>query len=324
MDGLMEWLCEGSPWVEYRTRLDLLDQAESDPIVLSARQAMMEHQKIKGLITELSEWPGQIVTSHKKADLLMHKLVFLADLGVKATDPGMDRVIRKVLEYQSKEGPFQVMMNISPAIGGTGKDQLAWALCDSPLIIYALIKMGLDKNEQVKAALDALVGKVQENGWPCVVSPEMGRFRGPGRKEDPCPFATLIMLQVLNTLPDWKGSRESDLAAKSLLALWGNREQAHPYIFYMGTDFCKLKAPFIWYDILHVSEVLSQIPELREDPGLMEMVKIVQSKKDLENRYIPESVWLAWKDWDFGQKKLPSQWLTFLVCRLTRRMGMGN
>jgi hypothetical protein len=30
MDALIRWLIEGEPWVEYRTRVDLLDQSESD------------------------------------------------------------------------------------------------------------------------------------------------------------------------------------------------------------------------------------------------------------------------------------------------------
>jgi hypothetical protein len=30
--------------------------------------------------------------------------------------------------------------------------------------------------------------------------------------------------------------------------------------FYMGTDFCKHKVPLVWYDILHVVDVLTQFP----------------------------------------------------------------
>jgi len=34
----------------------------------------------------------------------------------------------------------------------------------------------------------------------------------------------------------------------------------------------------------------------------------------------PESVWTAWKDWEFSQKKVPSRWVALLVERVRRRM----
>jgi hypothetical protein len=36
----------------------------------------------------------------------------------------------------------------------------------------------------------------------------------------------------------------------------------------------------------------------------------VVSRADTDERFIPESIWTAWKDWDFGQKKIPSRGLT--------------
>ena len=91
-------------------------------------------------------------------------------------------------------------------------------------------------------------------------------------------------------------------------------------MFYMGTDFRKLKAPFVWYDILHVLDVLSQLSWLRNDSRLKEMSDIIKSKADNEGKYTPESEWKAWKGWDFGQKKQPSRWLTFLVLRILGRI----
>ena len=90
-------------------------------------------------------------------------------------------------------------------------------------------------------------------------------------------------------------------------------------MFGIGTDFRKLKYPFIWYDILHVLDVLSQFSWVKNNSAIKEMVKIVKSKADLEGKYTPESVWRAWKDWDFGQKKKQSKWLTFLVLRTLKR-----
>jgi hypothetical protein len=150
-------------------------------------------------------------------------------------------------------------MNISPSYGGTGVDQWAWALCDAPLLLYALIQFGLGDDPRVHHALEHLAGLVRENGWPCAVSGELGKFRGPGRREDPCPFANLAMLKAL-ALTAWHESEACESAVEAQLALWKKRRERHPYMFYMGTDFTKLKAPLVWYDLLHVLDVLSRFP----------------------------------------------------------------
>lgn len=210
-------------------------------------------------------------------------------------------------------------MNISKHYGGTGETQWAWALCDAPTIIYSLAKFGLDKHAQIQKAVKHLANLVEDNGWPCSVSKELGKFRGPGRKSDPCPYATLVMLKMLAQFEKYKNSKQTHFGVASLLNLWNKSQELHPYIFYMGTDFRKIKAPFIWYDILHVLDVLSQFSWVKNESAIKEMVEVVKSKAGLEGKYTPESVWRAWKDWDFGQKKKPSKWLTFLVLRTLRR-----
>lgn len=320
MKEIVKWLLEGEPWVEYRTRVDLLEQSENEPEVIHARKEMTYHTKVKSLLEELGNWPGTALNSHKSAGQLFHKLSFVADIGLRREDPYINAIVEKVCEHKSSEGPFQLPMNIPKHFGGSGSDEWAWALCDAPIIIYSFVKFGLGKDEQIQEAAKYLVGLVRENGWPCAVSKELGRFRGPGRKDDPCPYATLVMLKMLSQLDEWKESKEARAGAECLLNLWRKSTELHPYMFYMGTDFRKTKAPFVWYDILHVLEVLSQFEYLKNDDRIREMVGIVKSKADSEGKYTPESEWKAWQGWDFGQKKQPSRWLTFSVLRMLGRI----
>ena len=169
--------------------------------------------------------------------------------------------------------------------------------------------------------MEHLVSLVRENGWPCAVSPELGRWRGPGRKDDPCPYANLIMLKALAQFEQWHASNAAHIGVEAALTSWAEREARHPYMFYMGTDFCKLKAPLVWYDIVHVLDVLTQVPWAITDPRLRVMLEIAQTKADSEGRFTPESIWQAWKAWDFGQKKTPSPWLTLLMHRIIRRVS---
>lgn len=320
MDKLMTWLLEGPAWVQYRARLDLLGQAETDTAVVSARQAMLADSQVQTLIAELAEWPGAVLNSHKSAGHPLHKLVFLADLGLRADDPGMERIVARVTAQRSAQGPFQVLMNIPAHFGGSGQDQWAWALCDAPSLVYALERLGMVDRPDVREALAHLAGLVRENGWPCAGSPEMGKFRGPGRKDDPCPYANLIMVKALAQSPQWRASEACHIGAETLLALWAQSREQHPYMFYMGTDFRKLKAPLVWYDILHLLDVLLLFPWLRDDPRLKEIAGTVASKADVEGRFTPESIWTAWKDWEFGQKRAPSRWLTLLAQRALQRI----
>jgi hypothetical protein len=331
----IDWLLEGDPWVVYRTRRDLLGESEEAPAVAAARREMLASPLVKGLLAELAGWPGQPLASHKSASQLFHKLTLAADLGLKASDPGVGAqaasgkgaVVERILAHQSEEGPFQLPTNISAAHGGSGQEQWAWALCDAPLVVYGLVKLGLGSQPQVQTAIQSLAGLVHANGWPCAVSQELGKWRGPGRKDDPCPFATLAMLKLLAALDAPEYQAAAQIGAETLLSLWQDSLERHPYIFYMGTDFRKLKAPFVWYDLLHVLEVLSQCEWLRGDqktvacdPRLGEMLALLKSKADAQGRFTPESVWTVWKDYDFGQKKAPSRWLTLLAWRIIMRM----
>ncbi|MDQ1281587.1 MAG: hypothetical protein QG670_2852, partial [Thermoproteota archaeon] len=257
MTDVIMWLLEGEPWVEYRTRIDLLGQSEDEAEVRRARTAMLSDLNIQSLLTELANWPGVVISSHKSAGQSFHKLSFLAELGLTKDDPPIGKIIKKIYGHTSSEGPFQLPTNIPMHFGGSGKEEWAWALCDAPTIIYSLIKFDLGKDDQLHRAVTYLAGLVRNNGWPCAISKELGNFRGPGRKDDPCPYATLIMLKMLAQLEEWRDSKETRIGAESLLNLWEKSRDLHPYQFYMGTDFRKLKAPFIWYDLLHVVDVLS-------------------------------------------------------------------
>jgi hypothetical protein len=316
----MVWLLEGSAWVEYNARLNLLHQTEESAEVKSTRLKMIGDPQIGQIIRELQMWPWKVLTNHKSAGHPIHLLTFLADIGIKSDDPGVETVISPLLDRQSPEGPFQSLVNIPTHFGGSGKDQYSWQLCDAPLLSYAFIKMGLQNDPRVQSSIQPLLSLVRENGWPCAGSKEIGKFHGPGKKDDPCPFATLIMLKTLALIPEQQTSPACLAGIECLLDLWENSLEKSPYLFRTGTDFRKLKAPLVWYDIVHVLDVLSQFETARRDRRVQEMLAVVKSKANDQGRYTPESIWTVWKGWDFGQKKEPSRWLTYLIYRIIQRV----
>jgi hypothetical protein len=317
-----DWLLEGPPWVSYRARLDLLGQSEADPEVIATRQAMLADPQVNAQVEELTAWPGGALKRHNDASHSLHKLVFLADLGLLSSDPVLQPILENILAHQSEEGAFQIIVNIPARFGGSGEDEWRWMLCDAPSILFALLRFGLGQNPRIQKAAGHLAGLVRENGWPCAAASELGKFRGPGRVGDPCPYANLIALKALAHSDAWRGSEACRTGAEAVLSLWEQRRERKPYLFGMGTDFARLKAPLIWYDLLHVLDVLSQFPWLRNDRRLQEMAALLASKVDPQGRFTPESVWMAWKGWEFAQKKEPSRWVTLIAHRTFQRLEL--
>ena len=95
-------------------------------------------------------------------------------------------------------------------------------------------------------------------------------------------------------------------------------------MFFMGTDFRKLKAPTCWYDILSVATVLNKYEFVRDDPRFLEMLDHIKSKQDHDALFTPESVYQKMKGWDFGQKKVPSPYLTYLCYLLFDSFENGH
>jgi len=320
---VIKWLLEGEPWVEYRTRIDLLREDRGSLQVRKAYYEMLAHDKIRTLITDLTTWPGEALRSHKTSGHLLHKLTFLADLGFRDDEPQIAPILQRIKNNTAEEGPFQVMVNIPKAFGGTGDDGLSWMLCDAGSTLYALAEMGAINDLKVLSAVDYLAGLVRKTGgWPCAASSNLGKFRGPGKTDDPCPYATLLMVKALIPFGD-RYKRELQQGVNTLFDLWVNRQTEKPYLFAMGSGFKKLKAPMVWYDILHVLEVLSKISDMRHMSAAEEMAKIVRDKANEAGRYRPESIWMDWRRWEFGQKREPSRWLTFLVYRILNRFDLG-
>jgi hypothetical protein len=104
-----------------------------------------------------------------------------------------------------------------------------------------------------------------------------------------------------------------------LLWHWEHRTERKIYLFGIGTDFRKLKYPFVWYDILHVVDVLSRFPFVHGDSRFRGIVETITAQADENGRYTAGSMYRAWKGWSFADKRNPSPWLTFLMLRVQRR-----
>jgi hypothetical protein len=317
----IQWLLESEePWTRYRTLVDLLDRPDDDGEVQAARQEMLSHPQVQHLIAITADRPTLALKRHNDASHPIYALSTLADFGIRAEDPGITESVEVVLAHQSAEGAFQTLVNVSKSFGGTGEDAWSWMVCDAPTLLYSLLAIGLGVDGRVRRAVDHLVDIVDDNGWRCVVAPELGKFRGPGRKADPCPIANVCALKALAQVPELLDTPATRKGSEMLLGHWENQGDRKIYMFGIGTDYRKLKYPFVWYDVLHVVDVLSSFPFVHSDKRFHEMVETITAQADEEGCYTAGSMYRAWKGWSFADKKNPSPWLTFLVLRILKRL----
>jgi len=322
-DGIQWLLASSEPWTRYRALVDLLDRPEDDVDVHAARQAMLDHPQVQGLIADAATWPGFALKRHNDAKHPMYALSTLADFGIEATDPGIASVVDAVMARQSDEGAFQTKLRLYKRFGGIDGEHWTWMACDAPTLLYALLSFGLGRDERVRRAVENQVSLVEDNGWRCRAAPDLGTFKGPGKQEDPCPIANVYALKALSQAPDLLDSPATRAGAEMLLWHWGPACQRKLFLFGIGTFFRRLKYPFVWYDILHVVDVLSRFPFVHDDPRFQDMVRTITDQADADGRYTAASMYRAWQGWSFADKKTPSPWLTFLVLRIQRRIGRG-
>lgn len=304
------------PWTRYRVMVDLIGLEQNTEPVQKAKADLVIHPQVQSLIKDVQSWPAGALQRHNDANHALHKFAVLADFGLDKNDPGIATAIEALLAHQSSEGAFQSLLNISKTFGGSGENTWTWILCDAPVLLHALLCLGYGQDPRVIKAAQHLVDLVNENGWQCKAGVEVGRFRGPGRKGDPCPIATVYALQALALLPEFMACPAALAGVEMLLTHWEKRKEVKYYLFGMGTDFQKIKYPFIWYDILHVCTVLNHFPAARADSRYQTMLEILRTNLDSQGMVRASSAYQAWKGWSFADKKTPSPWLTYLVWRL--------
>ncbi|MFW5700416.1 MAG: hypothetical protein ACOCWM_01895 [Cyclobacteriaceae bacterium] len=64
---------------------------------------------------------------------------------------------------------------------------------------------------------------------------------------------------------------------------------------------------------------MSRLEYLQESPVLIECIDWIIQNQDKNGRFKPTSIFMPYKNWDFGNKKETSPWITFLACRILKR-----
>ncbi len=307
------WLLESEiPHVRYNAAKLFSDNEPSMELLLSDNLVNLN-------LGILAGWDSEILKRHDAPGLLIHRLALLADLGIRADNPEISPVIAEIMNNTNEYGIPEILMEIPTHFGGSGNPERLWLICDFPTILYALLKMGV-MSKSVERAVQALEELVSENGYRCVGA--LPKFKGPGSKTSMCPYANLISAKALSEDNRAVKGTAAETAVESLLGHWEARKEKKYFLFGIGTDFRKLKYPFVWYNILHMLEVISRFPKYHADPRFIEMMETVLEKRDDQFRFKPESMYMIYKGHDFADKKNYSPTITLCVMRILKKIGM--
>ena len=309
-----DWLLAGPPFVRYRTLVELLGHSESDEGVRAAKGQIPDDPRIGHILqkrNDLGYWgtPGDIFTWWPKKDTTFWMLGVLGDFGLRKADCEIERACEYVFSTQLPSGAF-----------GLRPPPKAYD-CFTGILAESLARLGYSDDERLERACAWLIERQRlDGGFWCK---DTGQPGGPRRDEPSCAFATLCALGALSHRPAYRESETVKNGAAFLLSCWDNRGKIKyaGHDSEIGTGWEKLKYPFTDYRILKYLDTLSRLPYLRRDPRIPEMTELVLAKRDAEGCFTPESVHAVWSDFDFGQKKRPSRWLTFLAYRIAKRIG---
>jgi len=309
----VDWLLEGEPYVRYRTLTDLLDQPEDADEVIRARKATGRQESIKRIFKKQNPsgfWgePKDIYTWWPKKDTTFWLLGVLADFGFNRANKRVAKACEYVFSTQHPGGGFGWS---PPATPGD---------CFTGILVESLAGLGYRDDPRLVKAYNWLADRQRlDGGFWCK---GRGLPGGPREKEPSCAMATLFVMGAVTRNPKLSESAIGRRGINFLLDCWKNRDR----IKYAGHDsqigrgWEKPKYPFTDYRILKYLDVLSRFKSIKNKPGIPEMLNILTSRQDEKGRYFAESIHKAWSDFDFGQKKLPSRWITFLTYRIIKRL----
>lgn len=315
------------PAAHWRLLKDVCDRPDDDPDVVLARSRALSDPRVRSLLDRLPDWEGGAgFGGHNSPAFAPNLLNLLADHGLQpGDDPRVEALLDRMLEHQDADGRFQ-----SYAPPRKGQDPV-WGclLCDTHPVTEVLLRFGRGDDPRVQRAVEAVADDIAQTAqgpaWPCRPDPTSG-FRGPGRKGDFCPQATLEALRVFAMLPPDRRPAQLTSVVGTALDAWRGRGTHRPYAFGHGKTFKTIKWPSTWYRVDALLDAVARHPSAWEaDPDRRTAVAeltacLIAYNLDAAGRVTPRSAFRGFEDQTFGDKKRPSAFATAHVLAVLHRV----
>jgi hypothetical protein len=294
---IIEWLRSGPGWMRFAVELQLLDKK---PNVKPALEDSAIQQVIHRLKDDRTGIPAlkTLNVAYRNPGNAYWDLFFLADIGLTARDLQIEKEIETIFNLQRPDGTFVTGREVSPDY-----------FCMSAILLSSVARMGYRDHPALRKYIEAILTAQRfDGGWHCNSSDRWDTAS--------CPQDNLNVLMLLANYEQYRNDSRFNGAIDLLLGHWASKESMDG--FGVGKRFSSLKYPAVKYGILRVLDVVSLYPYALDKKDFKNMLEFVRGKSS-DGKYFAESPEAAYSDFDFGQDKEPSRWITFLVQRIQKR-----
>jgi len=296
---IIKWLLEGPDWLKYAVQLQLLDLKPDIQLVLQDDSINKIVKRLKDNqvgIPALGTW----TVSCEQTGNAYWDLFFLADIGLTANDLNLKQEIEQFFSLQSPDGHFITEAAMQPNY-----------FCVSAILLSSVAKTGYRDDPRLTKYLQVILDSQRpDGGWHCFRSHVDGYS---------CPMDNLNILMLLGQYEEYRTDPRFNGGIDSLLNHWERRgEKPHIDGFGVGQRFRSLQYPATMYGILRVLDAISLFPHALSTNSFKSMLDFVHQKSS-DGKYFAESIAPSYTEFDFGQRKEPSRWITFLINRIEKR-----
>ena len=312
------WLLEDdNPSVKYWTLRNLLDYAEDDPRVVSARERIMTIGPVPMILARLNaaghyDDPNAARSYGAeraacgylpKYQATTWQLILFAELGADPNDPRIQRTCEYVLEHSwQPDGLFSMMGN------------QFFAPCFQGNMLYALTTLGCGNDPRVRDALNVLVQytRFDDGGFK---TPETWPYRG---KKDRCSSSHSCYAGCLKALkaivaipPEKRDMPIRDFVARGVQFFCVHRvyRASHTPELLLHKDIDAIAFPtFVFGDFLEIMTTLLELGV--RDVWMQDAVDLLRGKQ------LPNGHWKLERDVPrmivrLGRRHRESKWATY-------------
>ena len=299
-EKITNWLLEGPAWLKFAVEKQRLEISSDPEIAVNDNAIMKLRQRLNDNYLGLPALKTGRISAETTGNAYWD-LFFLADIGLNASDLNLNHDMDSILNRQSLDGTY----SLDPSMA---QDYF----CLSAILIATIAKMSYRNDLRVERYIQTVWNsRCPDGGWHCE-----------GWGNTGCPMDNLNVLMLLGQYEQYRNNPALSGAIDLLLKHWEKREEGwRKDGFGVGQRFRSLEYPAIKYGILRVLDVLSLFPSAIKTPGFQSMLNFVQDKS-IGGKYFADITSDTYTDFDFGQKKEPSRWITFLVTRVEKRVSM--
>jgi hypothetical protein len=310
-NNIIDWLLGSNAYVHYATRVNLLNEniskIETDRLI----SEMLKDTNIKNLFVETENYFPSIARRHTDSKLSHYKIRLLTDFGFTYKN-GLKTQI-DIIKQHHHDGKYAIRQTLPIKNYGQSIEWNALP-CDNPLLLYIIKKSGA-ADKQTEIQIDSLKELWSSSkGWFCHLPFVESQFK---KEQYGCPMAGLFTMELFSLDKELKESKYSKNAFDTLVYHYELGKSI--YYFGRGKKFYTFKYPFVWYNALYLGEVLTKFSFARKHILVKDIVKWIESGQDNEGKYKPTSIFLEYKNWDFGNKKECSPWITYLCYKILKQ-----